>query len=57
MNRQVKGISSVKKTKLIVNVYNSKYDVVRDVSREYFSMRVQEDENEDFDIFWSDGGI
>ena len=41
----------------MINVYNSKYDVVRDVSREYFSMRVQEDESEDFDIFWSDGGI
>lgn len=39
-----------------MNVSCSKYDVVRDVAK-LFKMRVQEDESDEFDIFWSDGLI
>ena len=38
-------------------MFNCRYDVVREVCRDYFNMRVIEEEGEDYDIFWSDGGI
>lgn len=36
---------------------NCKYEVVRDVANGLFKMKIQEEESEDFDIFWSDTGI
>lgn len=44
----------IKKQKLVLNVFNCKYDIVRDVAKNHFKMRIQEDEREDFDVIWCD---
>lgn len=40
-----------------MNVYYCKYDIVREVAKDNFSMKIYEDDVDDFDIFWSDTGM
>jgi hypothetical protein len=47
-----------RKGRLSINVGLCKYDVVRDVAKSIFKMKVVEDETtEDCDIIWSDNGM
>ena len=53
-----------RRQKLVINVCNSKYDVIRDVCKDKYKMKLIEDEQppsgtqqpglEEFDIYWSD---
>ena len=40
--------------KLLVNVYYSKYTIVRKVARHDFKMRTVEEDIDDFDLLWCD---
>ena len=40
-----------------MNVSLCRYEVVREVAREEFEMKLQEHDAEDFDILWSDGAV
>ena len=55
--KDTKKLKVNKKLKLAINVFNCKYDIVREVARESFNMRIFEEDIDDFDIFWSDGAI
>ena len=46
-----------KPNKLKINVSYSKYEVVRNVAANVFQMKVQEEESDQFDVFWCDGAI
>lgn len=56
-NTTKKKKKPVKRTgKLIFNVLYTRYDVIRDVGLNY-NFRLTEDEDEDWDIMWCDGGV
>ena len=46
-----------KKQKLVMCVANSKYSVVKYVGKKIFNFFLTKDENDDWDLFWQDGGI
>lgn len=46
-----------KKQKLILNVSNSKYDVIRHVGKKLLGFKLKETEDDNWDLFWTDTSI
>ena len=56
MKEETKKLKKNKKGRMVMNILNTKYEIVRYVAKKMFDFRLTKEDDDDWDIYWLDGG-